>query len=136
MGGTDDPSNLIELTVEEHAEAHRKLFEMHGHWQDELAWKGLQGLISNYDAHRIAMSEGGKKNKGNKTKNLGQFQHRPAGWNKGRTVSTAARKKISDAKIGKPRSEETKRKISETRKKLGLRVGMRSSDLGKTSTAS
>ena len=27
MGGTDDPSNLIELTIEEHAEAHRKLFE-------------------------------------------------------------------------------------------------------------
>ena len=41
MGGTDDPSNLVELTVEEHAEAHRKLFEEHGRWQDELAWKGL-----------------------------------------------------------------------------------------------
>ena len=27
MGGTDDPSNLIELTVEEHAEAHKILFE-------------------------------------------------------------------------------------------------------------
>ena len=24
MGGTDDPSNLIELTIEEHAEAHRR----------------------------------------------------------------------------------------------------------------
>ncbi len=45
MGGTDDPSNLIELTIEEHAEAHRKLFEQHGHWQDEFAWKGLAGMI-------------------------------------------------------------------------------------------
>ena len=26
MGGTDDPDNIVELTVEEHAEAHRKLY--------------------------------------------------------------------------------------------------------------
>ena len=45
MGGTDDPSNIVELTVEEHAEAHRKLFEQYGHWQDELAWKGLAGIV-------------------------------------------------------------------------------------------
>jgi hypothetical protein len=45
MGGSDDPSNLIELTIEEHAEAHRKLYEQHGHWQDKVAWQGLLGLI-------------------------------------------------------------------------------------------
>ena len=45
MGGTDDESNLVELTIEEHAEAHRLLYEQHGHWQDKLAWKGLSGQI-------------------------------------------------------------------------------------------
>ena len=30
MGGTNDPSNLIELTVEEHAEAHKLLWEQYG----------------------------------------------------------------------------------------------------------
>lgn len=30
MGGTDDPSNLVELTVEKHAEAHRQLYEQYG----------------------------------------------------------------------------------------------------------
>ena len=40
-GGTDDPSNIVELTVEEHAEAHRKLYEKYGRWQDLSAWKGL-----------------------------------------------------------------------------------------------
>ena len=30
MGGTDDPSNLTQLTIEEHAEAHRILYEEHG----------------------------------------------------------------------------------------------------------
>jgi hypothetical protein len=46
MGGTDDPDNLIELSVEEHAEAHRVLWEKHGHWQDKVAWKGLAGLMT------------------------------------------------------------------------------------------
>jgi len=49
MGGTDDSSNLIELTIEEHAEAHRILFEQHGKKEDWLAWQGLSGLISKKD---------------------------------------------------------------------------------------
>ena len=45
LGGTDDPENLIELTVEEHAEAHRLLFERHGNWQDYCAWMALSVRI-------------------------------------------------------------------------------------------
>ena len=30
MGGSDDPSNLIELTREEHALAHKILYEQYG----------------------------------------------------------------------------------------------------------
>jgi hypothetical protein len=45
-GGTDDPSNIVELTIEEHAEAHRLLYEQYGRWQDKVAWQGLLGLIS------------------------------------------------------------------------------------------
>ena len=44
MGGTDDPSNITELTVEEHAEAHRVLYETHGKVQDKVAWMGLAKL--------------------------------------------------------------------------------------------
>ena len=29
VGGTDDPSNLIEHSIEEHAEAHRLLYKQH-----------------------------------------------------------------------------------------------------------
>ena len=46
MGGTDDPTNIKELTIEEHAEEHKRLFEQHGHWQDYIAWQGLSGRIS------------------------------------------------------------------------------------------
>lgn len=56
-GGTDDPSNLVELTVEEHAEAHRKLYEQYGRWQDKLAWMGLSNNTKP-DLHLQAIREG------------------------------------------------------------------------------
>lgn len=46
MGGSDDPSNIIELTVEEHAEAHRILYELYNKEEDRLAWLGLSKQIS------------------------------------------------------------------------------------------
>ena len=66
MGGTDDPSNIVELTVEEHAEAHRKLFEQYGHWQDELAWKGLAGIVPRKEVVHSLQSNAGKTSKGRK----------------------------------------------------------------------
>jgi len=61
MGGTDDPNNLIELTPEEHAEAHRKLHEEHGHWQDYVAWQGLAKLATKEEHVKMLLSEAGKK---------------------------------------------------------------------------
>lgn len=50
-GGTNDDSNLIELTIEEHAEAHRILYETYGRWQDRVAWLSLSGIMK--DEERI-----------------------------------------------------------------------------------
>lgn len=61
MGGTDDSSNLVLLTVEEHAAAHHQLFLLHGKKQDELAWKGLLGLIDKEEMARQLASLNGKK---------------------------------------------------------------------------
>jgi len=55
-GGTDDLSNIIVLTLPEHAEAHRKLYEEHGRWQDKIAWKALSGSINFAEATRQAQS--------------------------------------------------------------------------------
>lgn len=60
MGGTNDADNLIELSVEDHAEAHRKLFEEHGRWQDYVAWQGLAGLISKEELVKKIQSEASK----------------------------------------------------------------------------
>lgn len=40
-GGTDDPSNLVYLTIEEHALAHKVLYEQYGREQDRIAWLAL-----------------------------------------------------------------------------------------------
>ncbi len=41
MGGTDDPSNLVELTIEQHAQAHLDLYETNGDPRDLLASQSL-----------------------------------------------------------------------------------------------
>jgi len=61
MGGTDDLNNLVELTVEEHAEAHRKLYEQYGKQEDFMAWHMLSGQIGLDEALFMARSIGGKK---------------------------------------------------------------------------
>ena len=48
-GGTDAPDNLVKLTVQEHAEAHKKLWEEHGRLEDRAAWLGLCGNATEMD---------------------------------------------------------------------------------------
>ena len=63
MGGTDDPSNLIEISVDDHAEAHKKLYEQYGHWQDKCAYEALSGRIGQEEILRLKQ---GMANKGRK----------------------------------------------------------------------
>lgn len=57
-GGTDDPSNLVQLTLKEHAEAHRRLYEEFGRWQDKMAWEMLSGRKITEDARKMASKLG------------------------------------------------------------------------------
>lgn len=61
VGGSDNPINLVLLTPEEHAEAHKKLYEEYGRWQDYVAWQGLAKLAEKKDLVKIILSEAGKK---------------------------------------------------------------------------
>lgn len=89
MGGTDDPSNLIKLTVEEHAAAHKKLWEEHGHWQDKVAWQGLSKTIGKDEMIRTTISES----------------------NKNRVISSETRKRLSAIHAGRKKSPETREKM-------------------------
>lgn len=91
MGGTDEPSNLIELTVEEHALAHKILFEQYGRWQDEIAWRCLSGQITNAEANLEATR------KANSERMRGSGNHFY-----GKTHTKEARQKIAAFRIGKP----------------------------------
>lgn len=84
MGGTDDPENLIEVTVEEHAELHRRLWMAFGKEEDRIAWHGLSGQISIHEAHCQALSESAKGNQ----------------WRKGKTFTQESRDKISSSLMG------------------------------------
>lgn len=81
-GGTDDPDNLVELTVEEHAEAHRLLFEEHGRAEDEIAWKALSGQISLSEASRRAHKLGSARGGTNTYKNNDMSSIRSAAMKK------------------------------------------------------
>lgn len=49
-GGTDDPSNLVELTIEDHAIAHEVRYRIYGDDRDRVAALMIRGQISGYDA--------------------------------------------------------------------------------------
>lgn len=59
MGGTDDPSNLIELTVEEHSAIHYKLYEQHGKKEDLCAYYMLSGKSQDPEFKKMVCSLGG-----------------------------------------------------------------------------
>lgn len=61
MGGTDDPSNIEELTIEDHSMAHKLLYEKFGKKEDYIAWKALDGSIGIEEIISERCSIGGKK---------------------------------------------------------------------------
>lgn len=103
-GGTDDPSNIIELTVEEHALAHKKLFEEEGRWQDYIAWQGLSGRIGKEEIIQFK----------NKMAHLGLPP-----WNKGLKGYNSGKHHY---RYGKKISKEISQKISNTLKNNSCRA--------------
>jgi len=100
VGGTDDPENIVRLTIIEHAEAHRKLFEEYGRWQDELAWKGLSAVIGKDEIISRVLKEAGKSTRGRKQsieerKRRSIAQSKEKNWNWGKTTSPETCSRIS-----------------------------------------
>lgn len=60
LGGTDNPENLVEVSVEEHAEIHRCLWVYGGRWQDKTAWWVLSGQVGKDEIMREIRRQNGK----------------------------------------------------------------------------
>lgn len=138
MGGTDDPSNLVELTIEEHAQAHLDLYNKYGHEQDIVAHRMLLGQIDKAEAIKtlqkapksiawkkklserlkgntygknragIPMTEEGKKNISKAKKGKPNLKKR------GIPHTEETKQKMRDAMTGRKLSDETKKKIAES----------------------
>jgi len=130
-GGTDDPSNLVKLTVAEHAEAHRLLWEQYGRPEDKLAWLLLAGKTNEAEAARIELAKHvqqrrwqdpaarqaqAERMKGN-TIGVGR-KWIPTDETK-RRISVAQKERLQHqphGMLGNKHTEETKRKISESKR--------------------
>lgn len=125
MGGSDDPSNLVELSVEEHAEAHRKLWEEHGKIEDFYAWQGLSGIIPKAELIKqlISALNTGREVPPERRKAISEKLT-------GRTLTTIHKERIGAKHKGKIVSEETRRKMALA--KIGNKnaIGNRSSRVG------
>jgi hypothetical protein len=121
MGGSNDPSNLIKLTIEEHAEAHRVLWEKYKKIEDYYAWQGLLGNMTGYEILKgIMCSEKMRKHLSVKSKEY---------WN---NLSEEEKKirleKFNSYKIGNKHtlgktwklSEESKKNVSDSKSQYWL----------------
>jgi len=109
MGGTDDHSNLIELSVEEHAEAHKKLYEEYGNQYDRIAYEALSGMIKKEEVIQQVLSEAGKR--GGAPKGRVPWNKEMKGVQKNPYLA-----ELNKSRRGQPISEEIKEKISAANK--------------------
>ena len=115
MGGSDDPSNIVELTVEQHAEAHKKLYEKYGKWEDKLAYEGLIKRMPHEEVAREASRLANLGRKWSKetiekraSKLRGRKRNFTLEWRENIGLSRRGKTypKLSQAKIGKNTKED------------------------------
>lgn len=96
-GGTNTPENLVELTVEEHAEAHRILWETHGDLRDKMAWLMLSGKTEEAESLRIELARQGYNKFLADAQRTDKWKSRISESLKGHTQSVETRRKRSDS---------------------------------------
>ena len=119
MGGTDDPKNLKKLTVEEHAAAHKALYEEHGDDYDKWAWMGLLKMVSREEIISRVIATSNVKNKTG-IPHTEEHKAKVSASMKGKKKSAEHVRKQSASHKGTghpPASAETKKKCSESAKK-------------------
>ena len=123
MGGTDDPSNLMEVSIEEHAELHLALYLEYGRWQDWIAFNALSGQVEYAEATLQAIRHSSretciKRNATNNPMNNQETRDKMAKtrreWFKNNPEKEAERHlKIKESNTGKIRTEKHRQNYSD-----------------------
>ena len=125
-GGSNNPDNLVEVGVTQHAMFHYCNWQLWGNEKDWLAWKGLSAQIGQDEILRMKSSLGGKTggSKGGKA-------------NKGKTKSKEHKEKLSthlskvrSRGVSNALSEQSRQKKKETFKQNKHSQGERNSQYG------
>lgn len=109
-GGTDDPSNLVKLTIQEHAEAHRLLWEQYGRLEDKLAWQLLSRMTPEAEETRRALIRQSMRRPEVRRK-LRESKRGEKNPQFGKSHSVETKQKLSEANMGHEVTEETRAKI-------------------------
>lgn len=137
LGGNDDESNLIQLTIEEHAEAHRVLYEKFGDRRDYVAWKCLSGMMGKEEMLKELYAIGGRIT-GYAGKGKPKSGRSAVGHKKSRSTreKISKNKNITDKHITRNQSGEkhwTNGKVIDTTKNINKLISCKI--CGKTTTA-
>jgi hypothetical protein len=116
MGGTDEPNNLVKLTIKQHAQSHKKLYEKYGRWEDKLAWQGLSGQLGPKEK---ILEEFYKQNGMNNHKHLHtskvkeKARRRTIEVNTGRKLKSYHIEAIRKSRLGKGQTDYQKKTVAE-----------------------
>ena len=113
LGGGDEPSNLFECSVEEHAELHLALYLEHGHWEDWIACQMLGGMNDDTEWARLEASNT-PKNRERKSEKMKERWQNPVERQMRMDVYTPEHR------------EQVRQTTIETQKKMreeGIRIG-------------
>ena len=106
-GGSDDPSNLVDVSINQHIMFHFCEYQLHGDIRDKLAYKGLSGKDDEREELLREMSMGRFwVTNGTENKLLDRGTEIPYNWKKGRVMDPQIGKKIGDRHRGRKQSAE------------------------------
>ena len=113
MGGSNDPSNLIEVSVEEHAELHFHLYLTYGKYADWVAYNMLSGRGVGSEEYRIGLAR--EALKGIPLKE--EHKQKLSVSHRGKTIPKETREKISKTLTGTIHDKDRVERARKTRQK-------------------
>ena len=131
-GGSDDPSNLVEVTVTQHAMFHYCEYQLHGQWEDKCAWMLLAENAKHplevkgrklTEEQRQSISLKMKGNTNAAVPCLEETKEKISKANKGKVRSAETKEKLRVLNTGKRHSNATKSKCVEAGKRGGRKKG-------------